>query len=260
MFRRFRLLFGIRSSSFFALLYLIAVVLIFYIGLYSSSIVVVEKPSRECTCINKTSRSEGNNNKRAKIFLLIIVLTGPTNIERRNAMRSTWLNVTKFPSVSRRFVIGTSDLDSNTRETLEQEQNKYGDMLFLPEFKDTYNQLTRKLLSALLWINENIDCSFVMKVDDDTFARLDIIEQELKEKYHHVDNLYWGFHRGSSRVKYSGPWAESKWILCDRYLPYALGGGYIISRKLVEYISNISSLLVLYNSEDVSLGLYLLIC
>ena len=265
MFRRVRKIFGIRSNSIFVLLYLFGVALIFYIGLYSASTVVVENPSCGCTCVNKTSRSEDNNNclqskinskvRRTETFLLIIVLTGPRYIERRNAMRLTWLNVTKFPSVSRRFVIGTSELDSNTKESLDQEQKLHGDMLFLPEFKDAYNQLTKKLLSALLWINEHMDCSFVMKVDDDTFARLDIIEQELKVKYHLIDNLYWGFHRGSSRVKYSGPWAEPKWILCDRYLPYALGGGYIVSRKLVEYISNISSLLVLYNSEDVSLGL-----
>ena len=258
MFRRCRLMFRHRSTSVFLLLYLFGVAFIFYIGIYSASTVVTEMPSRKCTCINKTSRSqEANNNKHTKTFLLIIVLTGPKNIRRRNAMRMTWLNVTKFPSVSRRFVIGMSDLDRTTRESLEHEQNVHGDMLFLPDFKDQYKQLTRKLLSALLWINENINCSFVMKVDDDSFARLGVIEAELKVKYDQVDNLYWGFHRGSSRVKYSGPWTEPNWILCDRYLPYALGGGYIISRKLVEYISNISSLLVLYNSEDVSLGAWL---
>ena len=262
MFRRFPLKFEVRSRSVFVPLYLLVIALIFYIGIYYASN-VIEMPSRKCTCVsvNRTSRSQNvnNNNKHTNTFLLIMVLTGPRNIERRNAMRKTWLNLTKFPSVTRRFVVGMSDLDKNTRESLEQEQKLHGDMMFLSDFKDAYNQLTKKLLSALLWINENINCSFVMKVDDDTFARLDVIEPELKVKYQHVDNLYWGFHRGGSRVKYDGPWAEPNWILCDRYLPYALGGGYIISRKLVEYISSISSLLVLYNSEDVSLGMSLFI-
>ena len=254
----------IRSKTVFLLLYLIGIAIIYYIGLYSASFVVVEKSCRCAPCMNKTLRTiEDSNerltskNKRTKTFLLIIVLTGPRNIERRNTIRSTWLNAAKYsPSVTARFVIGTSDLDSDTRVLVEQEQRRHGDMLFLHKLKDAYNQLTRKLLSALIWINENIDCSFVMKVDDDTFVRLNIIEHELKTKYHGVHNLYWGFHRGSSRVKYSGPWTEPNWILCDRYLPYALGGGYVVSMKLVQYISNISSLLVLYNSEDVSLGLY----
>lgn len=265
MFRRLRVMVRTRSKTVGLMLYLFGIAIIYYIGLYSANTVVIEHSCRCTPCMNKTSKSDDpdggitSKNKRTKTFLLIIVLTGPKNIERRNAIRSTWLNVAKFPSVSARFVIGTSDLDSDTRASVEQEQSLHGDMLFLHKLKDAYNHLTRKLLSALLWINENIDCSFVMKVDDDTFVRLDVIEQELKTKYHGVDNLYWGFHRGSSRVKYSGPWAEPKWILCDRYLPYALGGGYIVSMKLVQYISNISSLLVLYNSEDVSLGLYFMV-
>lgn len=270
VFRRLCLMFAIRSKSFFVVSYLIGVALIFYIGLYSASNVIFDNTLCGCTCINKTKITENENNllqlkvnnrlnskvERTKVFLLIIILTGPNNFERRKTMRLTWLNGTKLPSVNKRFVIGTSDLDNKTRMALQQEQKMHGDMLFLQDLKDAYNQLTRKLLSALLWINENVECFFVMKVDDDTFANLLVIEQELKTRYHGIDNLYWGFHRGNSRVKYSGPWAEPKWILCDRYLPYALGGGYILSMKLVKYIANISSLLVLYNSEDVSLGLY----
>lgn len=190
-----------------------------------------------------------------KTFLLVVVLTGPNNVKRRNAMRSTWLNVTRnFISVTQRFVVGVAGIGNETRKLLEEEQNLNGDMLLLENFKDEYKQLTRKLLHALIWISQHVECSYVMKVDDDSFARLDIILSELKTKYHDVDNLYWGFHRGNSRVKYAGPWAEKKWILSDRYLPYALGGGYIISMKLAQYVANISSLVVLYNSEDVSLG------
>ncbi|XP_028403358.1 beta-1,3-galactosyltransferase 6-like [Dendronephthya gigantea] len=273
VFHRLRLMFGIRSKSLFVVLYLAGVALIFYIGLYSASIVIVDNTFCGCTntCINKTPITENKDNllqfkvsnrlnpevKRTKVFLLIIILTGPSNIERRNAMRFTWLNATRLTSVSKRFVIGIYDLDNKTKMSLQREQKMHGDMLFLQDLKDAYNKLTRKLLSALLWINENVESSFVMKVDDDTFANLLVIEQELKTKYYGIDNLYWGFHRGSASVKKSGPWAEPKWILCDRYLPYALGGGYILSMKLVEYIANISSFLVLYNSEDVSLGTWL---
>ena len=266
MFRRLALIFGIRSRSVFLFLYLLLVVLIFYIGLYKASVMVensceskcfINKSMPEDKTLLKFGINEERNSKpeRIKTFLLIIILTGPNYGTRRNAMRMTWLNVTGFTFV-RRFVVGTSDLDNATRKQLEQEQNLHGDMLLLQHFKDSYKQLTRKLLNTFIWISENVDCAFVMKADDDTFARLDVIEQELKVKYSLIDNLYWGFHRGDSRVKYTGPWAEPKWILCDRYLPYALGGGYIISMKLVQYIANVSSLLVLYNSEDVSLGLF----
>lgn len=273
--RRFCSYFRLRLNSLNIIRFLFVVALIFYIGLYS---VIVDNSvcdNCEChDCVNKSNNVKSNflslkqelalveetniNRQSVQTFLLVLVLTGPGNVERRNAMRSTWLNTTRFnTAVSRRFVIGTANLPRETGELLEQEQNLNGDMLFLEDFKDEYSQLTQKLLKALMWISVHVQCSFVMKVDDDTFARLDVIVHELKEKYDATDNLYWGFHRGNSRVKYAGPWAESKWILCDHYLPYALGGGYIISLKLVHYVANISSLVVLYNSEDVSLGAWL---
>ena len=249
--------------------YLFVVAIAFYIVLYSTKN-VVENTSCICNCANKSKKMKSTSylkqgaelaeetnvkGRTMKTFLLVVVLTGPNNVKRRNAMRSTWLNVTRnFISVTQRFVVGVAGIGNETRKLLEEEQNLNGDMLLLENFKDEYKQLTRKLLHALIWISQHVECSYVMKVDDDSFARLDIILSELKTKYHDVDNLYWGFHRGNSRVKYAGPWAEKKWILSDRYLPYALGGGYIISMKLAQYVANISSLVVLYNSEDVSLG------
>ncbi len=50
---------------------------------------------------------------------------------------------------------------------------------------------------------------------------------------------------------------EKRWILCDRYLPYALGGGYVISHDLVTFVSKNSDILQLYSNEDVSLGVWL---
>ena len=43
----------------------------------------------------------------------------------------------------------------------------------------------------------------------------------------------------------------------DRYIPYALGGGYVLSHDLVSYISSNSELLKLFNNEDVSVGTWL---
>ena len=45
--------------------------------------------------------------------------------------------------------------------------------------------------------------------------------------------------------------------MCDRYLPYALGGGYVVSADLVHKVSLMSDTLRLYNNEDTSLGVWL---
>ncbi len=38
-------------------------------------------------------------------------------------------------------------------------------------------------------------------------------------------------------------------MLCDRYLPYALGGGYVLSHDLVAYIAATADMFSFYNSE-----------
>lgn len=50
-------------------------------------------------------------------------------------------------------------------------------------------------------------------------------------------SLYWGYFHGNAKIKTSGKWKESDWIVCDRYVPYALGGGYILSKSLITYIA-----------------------
>jgi len=55
-------------------------------------------------------------------------------------------------------------------------------------------------------------------------------------------------------VKHLGRWAESSWVLCDRYLPHARGGGYVLSAAIVEFIANNAAVLRRFSSEDVSVG------
>ena len=53
-----------------------------------------------------------------------------------------------------------------------------------------------------------------------------------------------------------GKWAEKGWHFCDTYLPYALGGGYVIAGSLVRHIARNSGAYAVFKSEDVSLGLW----
>jgi len=69
--------------------------------------------------------------------------------------------------------------------------------------------------------------------------------------------LYWGFFDGRAPVQKRGKWSETGYVLCDRYLPYALGGGYVLSHDLVEFIAENSDKLQVFKSEDVSVGTWL---
>ena len=188
-------------------------------------------------------------------FLFIVILTSPNGKDRRNAIRETWLsNVeTLDPPVVAKFIIGVKELPPEHMKNLEDEKNLHRDILFLPDLKDAYKELPSKVLQTFKWIDRNMNSSYILKVDDDSFVRLDLLISELKSTYS-ARRLYWGFFRGDAHVKFAGPWSEKNWHLCDRYLPYAQGGGYILSSDLVNFIARNADLLQKFNSEDVSVG------
>ncbi|XP_077998369.1 beta-1,3-galactosyltransferase 6-like [Glandiceps talaboti] len=197
---------------------------------------------------------QSDDRKRIKTFLIVMIMTGPKNVDRRNAIRQTWL--LNYPTdVTHRFVIGTAGLDDIEIQTLETENSRYNDLLLLQELEDSYKALTRKLLLMYIWLEEKMDFTFVLKADDDTFARINIIVEELRSMY--PERLCWGFFDGRAKAKKTTKWAEPDWKLCDYYLPYALGGGYVISRDLIQFIAQNSNYLKLYRNEDVSLGAWL---
>ncbi|XP_069039931.1 beta-1,3-galactosyltransferase 6 [Lepisosteus oculatus] len=187
-------------------------------------------------------------------FLVVLITTGPKYTERRSIIRSTWLTKGD-PDVLGLFVVGTEGLPPEDLQSLAAENARYKDLLLLPNLRDSYENLTLKLLHMYSWLDQNVDFTFVLKADDDTFARLDVIKEELRSQ--EPRRLYWGFFSGRGRVKSAGKWKESTWTLCDYYLPYALGGGYVLSSDLVHYIRISAPYLKAWQSEDVSLGAWL---
>ncbi|EDW46965.1 beta-1,3-galactosyltransferase 6 [Drosophila sechellia] len=237
-----------------------------------------------------------------KLFLMVLVLSAPHNSDERNAMRSTWLAnagqsltqpylpeeliylptfnaqghlqvelvaeqasrlrqytnwqqslLTEDPPKTKRlitvkhvFSIGTLDLSSSALAELEKEQKQHNDLLL------RHNEF-----------------SYVLKVDDDTYVKLDslvntlvsydrkLLRKRSEYRDHVLPQLYWGYFNGRSTIKTKGQWKESSYYLSKNYLPYALGGGYVLSRSLCDYIVNNSQLLSPYGSEDVSVGTWL---
>jgi len=196
--------------------------------------------------------------KSQSTFLVIVIISHPKNLERRNVIRQTWLNI-KDRSIRKDvlplFVVGNENLSELVTKNLEEETSSNKDVLVLP-IQETYTSLTQKVLASLVQVERNVKFSFLLKVDDDSFVNLPVMVDELRNSNYNK-GLYWGFFDGRAPVQRTGKWAEGDYVLCDRYIPYALGGGYVLSHDLVSYISTNSELLKLFNSEDVSVGTWL---
>ena len=170
-------------------------------------------------------------------FLLVVITSAGQNWEKQDVIRRTWLTLS--PAQSKHvFVIGDGGNKKYNQNKIIEEAVLQNDILMLRDTSDVYNSLTNKVLQAFVHLNEQWKFRYLLKCDDDSFVRLKNIVSELETRFRNVDNLYWGFFHGSANVRRRGKWKETKWILCDHYLPYALGGGYILSQSLVKFIAD----------------------
>lgn len=186
--------------------------------------------------------------------LIIVVMSAASHFDVRNVIRETWAQ--HLPNgVVVRFVIGQKNLPHESLVNLNKELKVHKDLIALDDIEESYSILTKKLLSTLKWVDQHVKYNFLLKIDEDSFVRVEKILDELLSKPQ--SRLYWGFFDGRAHVKRSGKWAEMDFILCDRYLPYALGGGYVISKDLVAFVAKNADMLKLYVNEDVSLGTWL---
>ena len=204
--------------------------------------------------------SSSNNNicPERPLRLVILILSTPSGSLRRNAIRGTWMHDTpsNLVKLTMKFIVGTQDLIPDQLTPLTKEVNMFHDLLFLPDHKETYSNLTGKVLSSLVWADQSLDFDYLVKADDDSYVRIPPLNSAL-HKMNCPPDLYWGYFNGQSIPETSGRWAEKHWTICPHYLPYAMGGGYVLSRHLVHIISRYHEQFKLYSNEDVSMGSWL---
>jgi len=198
-------------------------------------------------------------NQKIKVLdhldLLIMIVSAPGNIKQRTAVRQTWLS-SHHSEIRGFFVIGVKDLSAQVQQSLDEEKNEFEDMVFI-NMVDSYTALSEKVLSMMSYAEEHFTSNLLMKCDDDTFINIYMLAKEIKKRTYQDDMLYWGYFDGRAPVFKKGKWAENDYNLCDRYIPYALGGGYILGWEIVKHLSRSSHILKEFRNEDVSLGTWL---
>jgi len=196
--------------------------------------------------------------------LLIGVETAPAHFDARQAIRQTWAKYldTTNPSVNRRwieemdlrfFVGEISGKPSETESRLAVEPW----LVRLDGFVESYGNLSAKTLGIISWASD-MGYSHLMKVDDDVFLQLDLIDSFLKSTPG-LDATYAGeFANGAAPV--SNP--ASKWYMSDQYTQavfpdYAFGSAYFIGRRIIDYVGQHRRSLKLYRVEDAGLAIWL---
>jgi len=192
-------------------------------------------------------------------FLLIVVPMRPDSFTVRELIRKTWFSGYENSSnVLLRFLVGTKNLPAKVMKLLKREQSHHSDLAFVSDLEESYKALTNKTMAMMKWSHEHVDFSYLMKCDDDTFVYIDYLVRELRERPR-ATSLYYG------RIEHNSPvlrdpkyvWYDPDWDLADTYLPYAVGGGYILSWDLVGMLARQTSHLKWHPNEDTAVGSWL---
>ena len=155
-----------------------------------------------------------------------------------------------------RFVLGGSGVSPDKLHQLEIESSKHQDMVILPTVTDSLYTLTQRTLYGFKDAYGRFKFDYILKCDDDDFVDVLRLATEL-HKRPSKEHLYWGAFRGYASVLFWGAYRETHWSICNKYFPYAYGGGYILSRDLIQLLVESEPYLKQYKSEDVSVAAWL---
>ncbi|KAL3520213.1 hypothetical protein ACH5RR_018362 [Cinchona calisaya] len=192
------------------------------------------------------------------IDLFIGVLSATNHFAERMAVRKTWMQSSAIRSanvVVRFFVALNPRKEVNA--VLKKEAAYFGDIVIIP-FMDRYELVVIKTIAICEYGVQNATAAYIMKVDDDTFVRVDTVLKEI-ESVSLKRSLYMGNLNLLHRPLRTGKWAVSyeEWPK-EIYPPYANGPGYIISLDIAQYIvsQHLKRSLRLFKMEDVSMGMW----
>ncbi len=194
------------------------------------------------------------------LHLAVLILSAPNAVRRRAAIRGTWAHDyrSRVVKATAKFLIGTRNLDKDKVAAITKEQDMFGDILILEDLQDSYTNLSTKVLLGLKWANAHLKYDYLVKVDDDSYVRIEGISNALR-KLGCDSRLYWGYFMGHAYPETRGKWAEEKWFHCPHYFPYAMGGGYVLAQRVVSLLMKFSHRLILYSNEDVTVASWLVL-
>eukprot|EP01026_Neomeris_dumetosa_P059757 TRINITY_DN5591_c0_g1_i1.p1 TRINITY_DN5591_c0_g1~~TRINITY_DN5591_c0_g1_i1.p1 ORF type:complete len:418 (+),score=41.99 TRINITY_DN5591_c0_g1_i1:256-1509(+) len=211
------------------------------------------------------------------LFIFIGIISGRQNQEQRQAVRDSWSNdCQSLEAVKCQFILSNhsqSLFNNQTKvnDSLTLENEEYGDMVFL-NAEEGYTNLAYKTLELFQYVTKYYNVSFLLKTDDDAFVFPDRLYNYLLKFCPSTvcpeERLFIGSERRGSEVvlKASDPHGD-KWENYEfykhtgvgTYLPYMLGGGYILSGPVLDVLvyTYEKTGLIFTKMEDASVGLWL---
>ncbi|XP_067655082.1 beta-1,3-galactosyltransferase 5-like [Haliotis asinina] len=190
--------------------------------------------------------------------LIILVLSVTTHRDWRNSIRKTWGSFTHnntWAGTSLSFVVRlvflfgeTGNVSENT--DLRKEASENHDIV-QTNFKESYFNLTNKVLSGLKWVKDHCPgTKFIMKNDEDSFVHIPWLVERLQST--DWNNRIIGPYFTNETHYTSGKYAVSDQAYPFRvYPPHVKGNIYILPTNTAMQILEAAEYMPYVNMEDV---------
>ncbi|XAR50110.1 Galactosylxylosylprotein 3-beta-galactosyltransferase [Bertholletia excelsa] len=192
------------------------------------------------------------------VELFIGILSAGNHFGERMAVRKSWMQHSLIKSsivVPRFFVALHHSNDINVE--MKKEAEFFGDIVIVP-YADNYDLVFLKTLAICEYVDRIAPAKHIMKCDDDTFVRVDVIMNEIK-KVPDGQSFYMGNINFKHKALRRGKWAVTYEEWPEKtYPPYANGPGYIVSSDIAHFIISEykKHKLRLFKMEDVSVAMW----
>ena len=188
------------------------------------------------------------------LFLLILVSTNVGNFDRRQLIRKTWgadySIETKWKTV---FLLGKNN---NGKQMINatKESRIYGDIV-QGDYQEHFWNMSYKVAMGFEWAVKYCRFYYLLKADDDVFVNIFGLMNFLTKYTTPMRRLYTGNIMIGSVVLRNGRYGVSpEEYNRTFYKPYISGGGYILSRDVVEKFSSSFNVLNPLKIDDAYIG------
>lgn len=193
---------------------------------------------------------------RKRYILAISILSKADHFERRQLVRSTWLqhilnNPKLHHAIVYKFVVANQGPEVAAK--VEEELKLHNDILYLQDVDEHYYALSTKVHRFIEWCSQ-FQTQFHLKTDDDTFIYMPRLFARLQDLALPKSKLYMGSMKSQKRML-DGKYADTEYT-APVYPSMAHGGAYILSGDLVDHIAS-QSMLHDFSLEDAGMAIWL---
>ena len=189
-------------------------------------------------------------------FLLILVSSAPSNVERRKDLRQTWgVDFAIRPRWKTAFLVARTQMKSELDSLLEEEDEIYGDLVRANHYEHYWNQ-TLKIQMGFEWAAKYCKFSFLLKIDDDVFVNTKALITLLMNPETPKQKLYMGNRYEAAPVHRSGKWEVTfKEYSRTHYPDFCPGFGYVLSADVVVLFVDLFDVVSAFRLDDVYVGM-----